>query len=241
MTKISVAFLLISLLLFIVLERTESSDIGTNKEKPVSPMWFGPRIGRRKRNEDNYRNEKDPDNFLDIDTPFYIAAREASSSFIPRMGRDSGESLNGWLDNRDFVLTKPVSNRASSQSIRGLGRVIQKSETSGVYSVPPKEKQETPIWFGPRIGRRKRNHEPTNQDDENDEEYFIDTGSPLVLTLRDSKKHFIPRLGRNSEENWHENPEAITSRLNRATYFTNRNLTKIGYSQIYPRLGRELD
>ncbi|KAF7275824.1 hypothetical protein GWI33_011236 [Rhynchophorus ferrugineus] len=104
-------------------------------------MWFGPRIGRRKRNQEikhnNNRNDKDDDNLLDIlkESPLVVVAvRDAGKDFTPRLGRESGENNPNWFEDGELMESASISNRASNHFNPRLGR-------------------ESFAQFNPRLGR----------------------------------------------------------------------------------------
>ncbi|XP_066143184.1 PBAN-type neuropeptides-like isoform X2 [Euwallacea fornicatus] len=91
----------------------------SHEHKEASPMWFGPRMGRKKRNpgESNFRNGKDQQTMglLDVlrDSPLVVVAvndgnNKQPSNFVPRLGRESGEPLFSWTeDEADALASRP--------------------------------------------------------------------------------------------------------------------------------------
>ncbi|XP_030749253.1 PBAN-type neuropeptides-like [Sitophilus oryzae] len=127
------SFVLLAVLLYSVIERTESSDpttLNLHNEKEASPMWFGPRIGRKKRNQENrgYRNDRDQSGgLMDIlrNGPVLVMSMSEASKqrdFIPRLGRESAEAVPKWLDDSEFSEGEPLSTRNTNPYTPRLGR-----------------------------------------------------------------------------------------------------------------------
>ncbi|KAK9758775.1 Pheromone biosynthesis activating neuropeptide (PBAN) [Popillia japonica] len=114
-----------------------------------------------------------------------------------------------------------------------------------------KPKQSSPLWFGPRLGRKKRNQhlddfdEFLSADCEQVEDYIRSIPWSMVekCSLNEDKrdkpksKQFSPRLGRESSEDmfgWSQNPDILTLR---SPPFAPRLGRRV--LPFTPRLGRE--
>uniref|UniRef100_A0A6P7GIB7 PBAN-type neuropeptides-like n=1 Tax=Diabrotica virgifera virgifera TaxID=50390 RepID=A0A6P7GIB7_DIAVI len=115
------------------------------------------------------------------------------------------------------------------------------------------------IWFSPRLGRKKRNlkdegYRPTEQEQQELLEAFED--SPLALVaingndrlicknVQGKRSSFIPRLGRNVEEDLSSNDKWLETE-NSAEYVIQRSppfAPRLGrrFNPYFPRLGREV-
>ncbi|XP_019770936.2 PBAN-type neuropeptides [Dendroctonus ponderosae] len=149
MIRISVlnSFLLLIAVLYYATDSVDSFDpAGDHERKESSPMWFGPRIGRKKRNpKDNEIFINSPDqptvNLLDMlrETPMVVLAFSEAfkqHNFVPRLGRESGESLNGYLENN---ADGDVDSLSSKQR--------------HVNNFPPRLNRNTYNPYSPRLGR----------------------------------------------------------------------------------------
>ncbi|CAH0561957.1 unnamed protein product [Brassicogethes aeneus] len=104
-SKVNCAILLaLIVLLEVVFSAPHYEEKTVDGEKKMRPLWFGPRLGRRKRNpgEDAYREQDQKnqvENLLETlqDTPWAIVAindgKRHVSSFTPRLGRDNYEDF----------------------------------------------------------------------------------------------------------------------------------------------------
>ncbi|XP_060520891.1 PBAN-type neuropeptides-like [Cylas formicarius] len=99
-------------------------------KKDPSDLWFGQRLGRRKRNGKMYRADQDQaSGILDVlrESPLVVVAvndGKQQHNFTPRLGRDSGEDVAAWL--QDLDLEGPLTNARSTMSVFNprLGRNI---------------------------------------------------------------------------------------------------------------------
>ncbi|CAG9769205.1 unnamed protein product [Ceutorhynchus assimilis] len=136
MTRISVVNSFVLLLVFFYCATLEAESFDSPNDRghrEASPMWFGPRIGRKKRNDINkvYRNEKEQ-SLLDVlrESPLVVVAVNEESeisankqhNFTPRLGRESGETAPNWLDGAELVDADQLSPRPSNPFSPRLGR-----------------------------------------------------------------------------------------------------------------------
>ncbi|XP_049819286.1 PBAN-type neuropeptides-like [Aethina tumida] len=102
--------ILMAMCLHIVLA-APSNDVTTDKrnQKTANQMWFGPRLGRRKRTPtpaEGYYDYLEADEIQSIleaieGSPYSLVVmnpnRHKSLSFAPRLGRESGEESDEWM------------------------------------------------------------------------------------------------------------------------------------------------
>ncbi|XP_066254799.1 PBAN-type neuropeptides-like isoform X2 [Euwallacea similis] len=111
---------IITILFLFYAQPSQSFESPSNHErKEASPMWFGPRMGRKKRNprDSSFRNGKDQQTMglLEVlrDSPLVVVAvndgnNKQPPNFVPRLGRESGEPLPGWAeDEADALASRP--------------------------------------------------------------------------------------------------------------------------------------
>lgn len=97
-------------------------DKQRDDEVKLDNLWFGPRLGRRKRNDNedhyNYLNAEQIQNILEAieQSPYTIVilnpTKRHTVNFAPRLGRDSGEDDNNeWVQESD-LLDKNMNERS---------------------------------------------------------------------------------------------------------------------------------
>ncbi|XP_060529059.1 PBAN-type neuropeptides-like isoform X2 [Cylas formicarius] len=119
-------------ILFHHVDATDNSfELGENRRKDAYPMWFGPRVGRKKRNpiEKIYRSDKNhqPAEIIDVlkESPLVVVAVKEGKqhNFIPRLGRDSGEDVP-WLQESDIEGDVMTPRSSGSLFAPRLGRTL---------------------------------------------------------------------------------------------------------------------
>ncbi|XP_050295602.1 PBAN-type neuropeptides-like isoform X2 [Anthonomus grandis grandis] len=147
MSRISVLHCVVLLSVLLCIDLAQTFELSSHGQKEASPMWFGPRIGRKKRNngEKVYRNEKEPAlGLLDVlrDSPLVVVAvNEANKqhNFTPRLGRESGENSPNWIE--DIEVDSDAIVRPSNPFAPRLGRTSYNT-------------------FSPRLGRESEVNVP---------------------------------------------------------------------------------
>ncbi|CAH0547449.1 unnamed protein product [Brassicogethes aeneus] len=96
------------------------SAIDKRKYDEKAPLWFGPRMGRRKRNPNEsyykYLETDEINSILDAiqESPYAIVvlnpAKRHTVNYQPRLGRDSGEENDEWL--QEDLFEKRMNERS---------------------------------------------------------------------------------------------------------------------------------
>ncbi|XP_072402261.1 uncharacterized protein [Diabrotica undecimpunctata] len=176
---------------------------------------------------------------------------------LPVKGTQENEtqsSITEILDPNNNVKTTAIQTAVQFKS------TSKKFEPAIEAKLKEEDESKIPsIWFSPRLGRKKRNlkdegYKPTEQEQQELLEAFEE--SPLALVaingndrlicknVQGKRSSFIPRLGRNVEEDVSSNDKWLETD-NSAEYVIQRSppfAPRLGrrFSPYFPRLGREV-